>query len=51
MSDLTFEFPNGDGIGGDFVMTAYSETGAFEDGQTFSATFSSDGTWTYTDAP
>jgi predicted secreted protein len=51
VSDLTFEFPNGDGISGDFVMTAYSETGAFEDGQTFSATFSSDGTWTYTDAP
>jgi len=48
MSDLTFEYPNGDEISGDFVLTAYSETGAFEDGQTFSATFSSDSTWTYT---
>lgn len=48
LSDLTFDFPNGDEISGDFVMTAYSETGAYEDGQTFNATFGSDGAWTYT---
>ncbi len=47
MTDLTFEFPNGDNITGDFVLTAYTETGAYEDGQTFSATFSSDDAWTY----
>lgn len=50
LSDLTYEFPNGDEISGDFVMTAYTETGAHEDGQTFNATFSSNGAWTYTQA-
>ncbi|MGB0855291.1 MAG: hypothetical protein ACPGSI_18480 [Pikeienuella sp.] len=50
LTDLTFEFPGGDEISGDFVMTAYSETGAFEDGQTFTATFGSDAAWTYTQA-
>ncbi len=48
IDDLTFEYPNGDEISGDFVMTTYSETGAYEDGQTFNATFGSDGSWTYT---
>jgi predicted secreted protein len=48
MDDLTFEFPNGDEISGDFFLASYSETGAYEDGQTFTATFTSDGTWTYT---
>jgi predicted secreted protein len=50
MSDITFEFPNGDEISGNFVLSGYSETGAFEDGQTFTATFTSDGSWTYTEA-
>jgi len=46
LTDLTFEFGNGDVISGDFVMTAYTETGAYEDAQTYSATFSSNGAWT-----
>lgn len=50
MTDITFEYPNGDTISGDFVLASYSETGAYEDGQTFTATFSSDGQWTYTPA-
>lgn len=50
LSDLTFEFPNGDAISGGFVLSAYTETGAFEDGQTFTATFTSDGAWTYTES-
>lgn len=50
MTDITFEFPNGDEISGDFVLTGYSETGAYQDGQTFTCTFSSDGAWTYTQA-
>lgn len=50
LTDLTFEFPNGDEISGNFVMSAYSETGAYDDGQTFNATFMSDGAWTYTPA-
>ena len=50
ITDLTFEFPNGDAISGDFVLSGYTETGAYEDGQTFNATFGSDGAWTYTPA-
>lgn len=50
MTDITFEYPNGDEISGGFVLGNYSETGAYEDGQTFTATFSSDGQWTYTPA-
>lgn len=48
ITDLSFVFPNGDAITGNFVMMSYSETGAFEDGQTFTATFGSDGAWTFT---
>ena len=50
LTDITFEFPNGDELSGDFMLSSYSETGAYEDGQTFTATFSSDGVWTYTPA-
>lgn len=50
LGDLTFEFGNGDVISGDFVMTGYTETGAYEDAQTYTATFSSDGAWTDTAA-
>lgn len=50
LDDLTFEFPNGDEISGDFVLSGYSETGAYEDGQTFNGTFTSDAAWTYTPA-
>lgn len=50
LSDLTFTYPNGDAVSGDFTMTAYTETGAYDDGQTFNATFQSDGAWTYTPA-
>ncbi len=50
LSDLTFDFPGGDELSGNWVMTAYSETGAFEDGQTFNATFVSNGEPTYTQA-
>lgn len=50
MDDLTFVFPNGDSISGDFVLSGYSETGAYEDAQTFNATFTSNGQWTYAQA-
>jgi predicted secreted protein len=50
LADLTFTYPNGDVISGDFILTSYSETGGYEDAQTFTATFTSDGTWTYTPA-
>lgn len=48
MDDLTFEFASGTEISGSFVMTGYSETGAYQDAQTFNATFSSDGEWVVT---
>lgn len=50
LDDLTFEFPNGDEISGNFVMSAYAETGPYGEAQTFNATFMSDGQWTYTQA-
>lgn len=48
LSDLSFVFPNGDAITGDFIMTSYAETGAYEDAQTFNATFVRNGAHTYT---
>lgn len=39
LTDLTFTFPNGDVISGSFVLTAYTETGNYQEAQTFSATF------------
>ncbi len=50
LSDLTYEFPNGDVISGNFVMSDYSETGAFADGLKFTASFTSDGPWVFTKA-
>lgn len=50
LTDITFEAANGDEISGDFFLSAYSETGEFEDGTTFSAEFTSDGAWAYTAA-
>ena len=50
LTDLTFTFGNGDILAGNFVMTGYTETGAYEDAQTYTATFASDGDWTFTAA-
>ena len=50
LTDITFEAPNGDELSGNFFLSAYSETGEFEDGSTFSAAFTSDGAWTFTAA-
>lgn len=50
LTDITFEFPNGDALSGSWVLSAYSETGAYEDAQTFTASFTSDGQWTFTGA-
>lgn len=47
-TDLTFTFGNGDILAADFVMTGYTETGAYEDAQTYTANFASDGAWTFT---
>lgn len=45
--DLTFTTPSGAVISGDFVMTAYTEGAPYKEAMTFSATFTSDGAWTY----
>lgn len=50
LTDLTLTFGNGDVLSGDFVMTGYTETGAYEDAQTYTASFASDGAWTFTAA-
>lgn len=49
-SNLTFEFPNGDEISGNFIMTSYTETGDYREAQTFDATFVRNGEHTYTPA-
>lgn len=48
LSDITLESPNGDEISGNFFLSAYTETGEYEDGLQFTAEFTSDGQWTYT---
>ncbi len=50
MSDLTIEFPNGDAVSGDWFFSTYGETGPYEDAQSFTCSFTSDGEWTYTPA-
>lgn len=48
LSDLTFEFPTGDTITGNFVLTTYTESGPHDDAQTFNATFVRNGVHTFT---
>lgn len=48
LTDITLAFPDGDTISGDFFLTAYEESGPYKDAQTFSASLSSSGAWTYT---
>lgn len=48
MDDITLDFPDSGTISGSFVLSAYSETGAYKESQAFTATIISDGSWTYT---
>lgn len=50
MTDLTLHPANGDTIACDFFLSLYEETGEFEEGVTFTATFMSDGAHTHTKA-
>lgn len=50
LSDITLERPNGDVISGDFIITAYSETGTHDTGTTFTATLVRNGAHTLTPA-
>ena len=50
LSDLTLERPNGDAIGGTFILNNYQETGAYQDATTFTATLVRSGIHTWTPA-
>lgn len=48
--DMTLEYPDGSSIEGDFYISAYNESGDYNDAITFEATFQSSGIITYTPA-
>ena len=48
LTDLTYEFANGDVISGNFFMGTYTEGAPKDEASTFSTTFTSHGGWTYT---
>lgn len=48
LTDLTFEWVDGDKISGDFYLASYEESGSTGDKVTFSASFQSSGAWTFT---
>lgn len=50
LTDITYYFANGDVISGDFVLGPYSENAERDEAEKFTATFVSDGAWTYTAA-
>ena len=50
LSDLTLERANGDVVSGNFILTNYTETGAYQEATTFSATFVRNGAHTFTPA-
>ena len=51
LSDMTFKFSDGvalkDTIGGTFFMASYKEGNDYKEATTFSASFTSSGTWTF----
>ena len=50
LSDVTLERPNGDAIGGTFILNNYQETGTHQDATTFTGTFVRSGIHTWTPA-
>ncbi|QFT81164.1 Phage major tail protein 2 [Roseovarius sp. THAF27] len=50
LDDLTIERPNGDEISGTFILSAYTETGAYQDAVTFTATLTRSGAHTFAEA-
>lgn len=51
LSNIDIVFPNSDTVTGDFFISAYEESGAYQDAITFSCTLASSGEWTFTSAP
>lgn len=50
LSNLTLERANGDEVSGNFILTAYTETGQYQEATTFSATLVRNGAHTFTPA-
>ena len=50
LESMTLEYPDGSVIAGDFYISAYNESGDYNDAITFEATFQSTGVITYTPA-
>lgn len=50
LSDITILLPNGDVIGGDFILTNYAQTGTYQEAVTFTATLIRSGIHTLTPA-
>ena len=50
LTDIVLDFPNGDSLECAWFLSSYQETGAHEDGQTFTATLQSNGSWTFNQA-
>lgn len=50
LTDVTFDFANGDSLSGDFFLASFEETNPTAEATTFSASFQSSGTYTFTAA-
>jgi TP901-1 family phage major tail protein len=50
-TDFDLAWPDGSTLTGNFNITAYEETGTYNDAITFTCSLQSSGTWTYTPAP
>ena len=51
LTDITYEFSNGDIISGDVLLTSYNEGAPYKDATTFDFTLEYAGEWVYTVAP
>jgi predicted secreted protein len=48
LEEMTVTYADGGVLSGDFFLASYSDTGPYNDGQTFEASFQSSGPVTYT---
>ena len=51
LTDVTYEFANGDVVSGDVLLTSYEEGAPYQDATTFSFTLEYTAGWTLTPAP
>jgi predicted secreted protein len=50
LTDITLDFPNGDVISGNFILTNFVRTGSYQDAMTFTASLVRNGAHTFTPA-